>query len=133
MIYWRWKSVMVCVERSRLISTPRNLSQLYLDVLDALLRLADDMAVIHIGRHNHLPSSAVLPDVHTRLTARLPEANLLHHLTEREIPLPPSLLEAIERLEEQAIGQASIWSTARSPLGVSCRSPPQGRHSGKQW
>jgi hypothetical protein len=41
------------------------LSQLCLDVLDALLRLADDMAVIHIGRHNHLSSSAVLPDVHT--------------------------------------------------------------------
>jgi hypothetical protein len=47
--------------------------------------------------------------MYTQLTAPLPEANLFHHLTELEIPLPPSLLEAIERLEEQATEQASIW------------------------
>jgi len=64
---------MVRVERLRLISTPRNQLgwpkvtqlevplQLCLYVLDALLRLANDMAVIHIGWHNHLSASAVLP------------------------------------------------------------------------
>jgi hypothetical protein len=37
--------------------------QLCLGVLYALLHLADDMAVIHIG-HNHFPSSAV-PQMYT--------------------------------------------------------------------
>jgi len=35
--------------------------QLCFYVLDALLRLANDMAVIYICWHNHLPTSAVLP------------------------------------------------------------------------
>ena len=77
-------------------------------MLDALLHLANDMAVIHVGWYNHIPTSAVLPQVDTWLTAHFPEANLLHHLNELEVPLPASLLEAIKRLEEQAIEQVPI-------------------------
>jgi hypothetical protein len=38
--------------------------------------------------------------IYSSQSVHLHEANLLHHLTELEVLLPPSLFEAIECLEE---------------------------------
>jgi len=72
MMYWRWDSVIaggaiaLDIDNEEPAGWPKVTElevslQLCLYVLDALLRLANDMAVIHIGWHNYLPTSAVLP------------------------------------------------------------------------
>ena len=70
-------------------------------MLDAVLRLARYDSRPHRSAQP-LSFQCCTPDIDTWLAANVFEANILHYFTKLEIPLPSSLLEAIERLEEHA-------------------------------
>jgi hypothetical protein len=60
------------------------------------------------------------------------ESQLLHDLAELEIPLPASLLEAIDGLPDEAVELLTCW-VAQNQGVASCTLPPPGWHAGRQW
>jgi hypothetical protein len=108
------------------------LTQLLLHSLDGICHLSSNVQVVHTGRDNHLVSLAV-KHIDTRLTAHFDESQLLHDLAELEVPLPASLLKAIDGLPEEAVELLTCWVELLKTRVASCTLPPPGWHVGRQW